>query len=94
MGAMFASLPSGRIDDLPKLSRTLLIRVRTSDEWLVDSCRSRENCARRWLIKRVDKPLVREMDPDSVATSSSPLSVMLKVVTRLAGSKNTLFVPK
>ena len=36
--------------------------------------RSRENCARRWLLTRGLIPEVSEIDPVSVETVSSPLS--------------------
>ena len=41
-----------------------------------DCCRSRENCARKWLTVRKEKLLVNATDALSVATSSSPLSLM------------------
>ena len=69
------------------------MRVRGRLELLKDCCRSRENCARKWLIKRQESELVRDTDALSVFTFSSPFSLTAKVVIGLAGSKKTLFVP-
>ena len=74
-------------------SRTLLMWVRGSDELALEDCRSRENCARRWLTSRVVRELVSAREADSVVTFSSPLSVRAELVTGLAGSKKTLLVP-
>lgn len=65
------------------------MRVRTSAELLLDSCRSRENCARRWLVSLHDRELVNDSERLSVATFSSPFSLIAKVVIGLAGSKKT-----
>ena len=69
------------------------MRVRTSCELENDSCRSRENCTRRWLVSRAASPLSSASDALSVLTSSSPFELIAKLVIGLAGSKNTLFDP-
>src|SRR5580700_9314257 len=84
----------GRIDERPKPSMTLMIRVDGAELLLLDCSRSRENCARRWLTSLQEKLLVKDNDPVSVATCSWPLSLMAKVVSGLAGSRKTLFCPQ
>src|SRR5437764_4025558 len=83
----------GRIVERPKPSITPLILVKVAAELALDSCKSRENCARRWLIDRDERALVRDSDAVSVATSSSPLSLIAYGVIGLDGSKKTLFWP-
>src|SRR5712692_3741932 len=83
----------GKIEDRPKPSVMLVILVSGSLELLLDSWRSRENWARRWLVSRQGRALVRETEALSVVTFSSPLLLIAKVVTGLAGSKKTLFCP-
>ena len=62
-------------------------------ELLKDSCRSRENWPRRWLVRRHDNELVRDTDTLSVLTFSSPFSLTANVVIGLVGSKKTLLLP-
>jgi hypothetical protein len=79
--------------DRPMPSRTLVMWVRGSGELALEDCKSRENCARRWLTSRVERALVSVTDADSVVTFSSPLSLSAELVTGLVGSKKTLLVP-
>ena len=74
-------------------SSTLVMWMRGSEELALEACTSRENCTRKWLTNRADKPLVRATEADSVLTSSSPLLLRVELVIGLAGSKNTLFFP-
>src|SRR5438128_1112391 len=71
--------------DRPKPSVMLVILVSGSLELLLDSWRSRENCARRWLVSRQGRALVSETEALSVVTFSSPLLLIANVVTGLAG---------
>src|SRR5262249_17418525 len=89
----FSSVCRGRIVERPNPSKTSVMRVLTLSELLNDSCRSRENCARKWLFIRHEMALVSDSETLSVLTSSCPFSLSANVVTGLAGSKKTLLVP-
>src|SRR5579859_417983 len=84
----------GSMLDRPTPSSIVGIFTSTSLVLLNDCCWSRENCARRWLIQRLDRLDVSESDAVSVASTSSPLLLMESYVTGLAGSRKTLFAPQ
>src|ERR1041384_1822432 len=83
----------GRIDDRPKPSMMVGILVSGSVLLGLDCCKSRENWARRRLTTRNDRLLVSVAEALSVETSSSPLSLIPKLVSGLAGSRKTLVCP-
>ena len=78
----------------PKPSMVLLTLVRGSVVLVLECCKSRENWARKWLISRQENVLVKDSAPVSVATCSSPFSLIALVVSGLDGSRKTLFSPE
>jgi len=83
----------GRMVERPKPSITLEMRVRTSAELLVEDCKSRETCARRWLVRRGVSALFSEKTAVSVRTDSSPFSERPKFVMGLAGRRTRCWSP-
>src|SRR4030081_2135714 len=64
----------GRMVERPKPSITLEMRVRTSAELLVEDCKSRETCARRWLVRRDVNALLKGRTGVWVRTDSAAFS--------------------
>src|SRR5947209_15899228 len=90
----YSRVSRGNMVDLPKPSRIPGIRVSGELALVSDHCRSRENCARRWLIIFHESELVSDAFTVSVPTCSMPLSEIPYVVIGLEGSRNTLFWPE